>query len=257
MPVDAYVNSRLSYVHYNDLLLDMNGLVMGGGAWLCASLFRAAEDRNKPFYDIYGFKFGCFLFIWAAIGGYLGTEPWYSVLHGHFAFNTEFNPNNVPFFMLPMTIAVFGAYATFLGAIFRICWWGYERIRIAAIPDFIVKLILILPITAIMPILETKYSAGANYCFDDKTGEWGLNIFVYGAWFLAALPFFTSFDEEPGINQPWLSYVIKGFAVVGILLLLNQLFSDVVAPHFTTVHPGAVSINDWSVNNCLGAKPTK
>ena len=257
IPVQAVVSGHLSYAHSNDLLLNTEGFAMGIIAWAGATFLRAAEDRGKPFYQVYGFKFGGFLFVWAFIGGYLGTNPWYTVLHGHFAFNTAFNPNNVPLFMLPMTIAVFGGYATFLGAIFRITWWGYERVRIPLVPDFVIKFLLFLPIAAIMPVLETMASTGKTYCFDDNAGEWGLNVFVYGAWHFAALPFYTSFDEKPGESQPWLSFVIKGFAVVGILLLLNQLFTDFAAPHFTTVHPNAVGINDWSVNNCLGLKPTK
>ena len=202
IPVQTYITSKISYAHYNDLLLDAQGLVMGFGTWLGASLLRAKEDRAKPFYEVYGFKFGCFLFIWAAIGGYLGTEPWYSVLHGHFAFNTEFNPNNVPFFMLPMTIAVFGGYATFLGVIFRVVWWGYERIKPGFVPDFIVKFLLFIPIAMIMPILETMATTGKTYCFDDSAGEWGLNVFVYGAWHFAALPFFTTSTKSRARASP-------------------------------------------------------
>lgn len=258
IPVQALVNKKLlSYVHPNDLILITKGLLMGIGAWGGSLIFRAREDRGKPFHQVYGFKLGCFLFVWAVIGGYLGTDPWYEVLHGHFAFNTAFNPNDVPFFMLPMTIAVFGAYVTVLGVLFRVIWRAYESVRIRAIPDFIVKAIVFVPLAMLMPLVETFFYTSPNYCFDNPTGQWFLNVFIYGSWHFAALWFFVDFDETPGQSQPWLSYVVKGFATVGILLLLMQLVSEWVAPHFTEVKHGARYLNDWSVDNCLGPKPER
>src|SRR5882757_5335384 len=127
IPGQAIVTSKLSYIHPNDFLLGTMGMVLGAGAWFGSLIFRAKEDRNRRFTEVYGFKFGCFLFVWASIGGYLGTDPWYSVLHGHFAYNTDFNPNGAPFFMLPMSIAVFGAYATLLGGLYRMIWWTYQN----------------------------------------------------------------------------------------------------------------------------------
>lgn len=255
LPIQAWFNRKLSYSQPNDLLLGTQGILIGAGAWFGSLVFRAAEDRGKPFYEVYGFKLGCFLSIWAMVGGYLGTDPWYEVLHGHFAFNTEWNPNGVPFFMLPLTIAVFGAYTALLGSLFRMVWWIYEKVRIAALPDFLVKVIVILPLAALMPLVETKYYMSPNYCFDDPTGQWFLNVFIYGSWQFAALLFYTAFDETPGDRQPWPSYFVRGFATVGIVLFLMQLITDGMAPHFTEVHRGVRNINDWSADNCLGPRP--
>jgi len=58
------------------------------------------------------------------------NRSWYEVLHGHFAFNTELNPNGVPLFMLPMTISVFGCYTVILARCIgssRSCWTGLIR----------------------------------------------------------------------------------------------------------------------------------
>jgi len=257
LPFQIWTTTKLSYSQPNDLLLVTQGLILGIGVWGGATFFRAAEDRTKPFYEVYGFKLGCFLFVWAVIGGYLGTDPWYEVLHGHFAFNTELNPNGVPLFMLPMTIAVFGAYATILGALFRIMWWMYQKAGLTVVPSWVAKLIIFIPLAALMPLLETLGYTSPNYCFDNHVGQWFLNVFVYGSWHLAALPFYTSLDEQPGANQKCSSFVIKGFATVGILMLLMQLITEYMAPNFTEVHRGARNINDWGADNCLGPKPNQ
>lgn len=255
LPFQAWIQSGLSYTEPNDFTLILQGLAMGIGAWLGTLVFRAKEDRGRPFYEVYGFKLGCFLFVWAVIGGYLGTDPWYEVLGGHFAFGTEFNPNGVPFFMLPMTISVFGAYATILGVLFRLIWQVYQRAGTLSVPDWIVKVVVFIPLASLMPLVETLGYAGERYCFDNPIGQWYLNVLIYGSWHLAALPFYTSFDENPGEAQTIRQYWIKGFATVGILMLLMQVVSEWVAPHYTTVHEGARHLDDWSEDNCLGPKP--
>jgi hypothetical protein len=255
LPYQAWVSSGLSYTQSNDPSLITQGMVMGIGAWAGATFIRAKEDRNKPFYEVYGFKLGVFLFCWAMIGGYLGTDPWYEVLHGHFAFNTDINPNGVPFFMLPMTIAVFGLYCTILGVIFRVVWFGWKTLS-APIPDWIAKLAIFLPLAALMPLLETYAATSPNYCFDNAVGQWFLNVFVYGSWHFSALWFFTQFDEQAGENQPVLGYWIRGLAVVALTLFLMQLITDYMAPNFTEVTRGVRYVNDWSPDNCLGPKPT-
>ena len=50
-------------------------------------------------------------------------------------------------------------------------------------------------------------------------------------------------------------YLVAGFASVGILMFLDQLLTEFVAPHFTTVIAGARYVNDWAANNCLGPRP--
>jgi hypothetical protein len=254
MPFQGWVQSMATYAGPNDHLLIPMSIVMAIFSWGGATVIRAKEDRGKPFWEVYGFKLGVFLFCWAVIGGYLGTDPWYEVLHGHFAFGTEVNPNGVPFYMLPMTISVFGAYCTVLGVLFRIVWYGWKKLSIA-IPDFFPKLVIFLPLAAILPVLETLGYRGEKYCFDNDVGEWFLNVFIYGSWHFSALWFFTAFDERPGVNMVWKKYWVSGMAVVGLTLLLMQLITDYMAPNYTEVQRGVRNLNDWSVDNCLGAMP--
>jgi len=258
LPLQALSMLNISYEHYNDVMLSSLGIFMGAGAWFGPLLFRAKADKGKPFYELYGFKMGCFLAIWAMVGGYFGTDPWYEVLHGHFGFNTEWNPNGVPFFMLPMTIAVFGLYSVILGSLFRISWYFCQKVSaIRMLPDWLVKLVLFILLSFLMPIVETVAYSSPNYCYDDATGMWFLNILIYGAWHLSALPWFTSFDEKPGINMPLKDYIVKGLATVTLILCIMEFHQVVVAPHFTEVIEGARYINDWSPDNCLGEHPLK
>jgi len=239
----------------NDAILVPQGVIMGLGAWFGPLVLRAKEDKGKPFYEVYGFKLGCFLAIWAMVGGYLGTDPWYEVLHGHFAFNTSLNPNGVPLFFLPMTIAVFGFYTVVLGAMFRVSWRAIGGPRLQGLPSGAARVALIFVIACILPLGETFFYKSASYCFDDTTGMWWLNVLIYGSWQFAALLFYPKFDEEPGENQPVVHYVVTGFAAVGILMFGDQVLSEFVAPHFTNVIAGAQYVNDWSADNCLGPRP--
>ncbi len=257
LPFQKIITSMLSFDvgTSNDALLVTQGVIMGVGAWGGSVIFRAKEDKGKPFYEVYGFKLGCFLFVWAVIGGYLGTDPWYEVLHGHFAFNTDLNPNGVPLFMLPMTIAVFGFYTVILGALYRMAWRRIERPNMGRFSEWSRRTALILPLAVLMPLIETVGYTSDSYCFDDKTGMWWFNILIYGSWQASALIFYPRFDEKPGEDQPVGRFVVTGFAVVAVVMFSMQIVTEFVAPHFTDVHEGARYVNDWSSDNCLGPRP--
>lgn len=120
VPIQGAVVFNLSYDHANDVLLIGQSLVMGVGTLVLPVIFRHPSDRGLPITELYGFRFGIFLTIFAMLGGFIGTDPWYEVLHGHFAFNTEVNPNGVPLFMLFMTISVFAFYSVILGSLYRV-----------------------------------------------------------------------------------------------------------------------------------------
>jgi hypothetical protein len=247
---------HLSYDKPNDLLLVSQATVAGLGTLLLPLLFRAHEDRGLPLRELYGFRMGVFLFIWAVMGGFIGTDPWYEVLHGHFAFNTTLNPNDVPLFMLPVTIATFGFYSVILGTLYRIITQLLGRTHTALSRDtFARHALLCLILAPLMPLLETFAFTSSNYCFDNGTGMWGLNILIYGAWHFAALLFYTRWDAVPGERVGLETTVVAGFATVGLLMTLMAITETFIAPHFIHVQHGLVQINDWSPNNCLGPKP--
>jgi len=256
IPLQKFTMAHLSYDKPNDAILLTQAVVMALGTLILPLVLRAREDRGLPLRELYGFRMGVFLFIWAVIGGFIGTDPWYEVLHGHFAFNTVLNPNRVPLFMLPMTVAVFGLYTVVLGTAYRIITQLLDRTHSVLSRDTLARhVVLCLALAGPMPLAETFAYTGSNYCFDNGVGMWGLNVLIYGSWHFAALLFYTRWDTRPGQRDGLRAAILAGFATIGILMTLTTSVETFVAPHFIKVDHGLVQINDWSSNNCLGPKP--
>lgn len=259
VPIQGVVVMNMSYDSYNDFALLTQSAIMAVGTLVLPVIFRAPEDRGLPITQLYGFRMGVFLTIFAVLGGFIGTDPWYEVLHGHFAFNTNVNPNGVPLFMLFMTISVFGFYSVLLGGLYRVITQLLDRTNSSLGHDTLIRHgVLCLLLAPLMPIIETfAYTAVVphNYCFDNGTGMWGLNVLVYGCWHFASLIFYTKWDVNRGERTPLKTVLVSGFATIGILMCIMAVTKTAVAPHFIDVDHGLRSLNDWSADNCLGPKP--
>lgn len=256
VPLQGLVVMNLSYDRPNDPALVGQAAVMALGTVIWPLVFRVPEDRGRPLTELYGFRMGVFLTIWAVLGGFVGTDPWYEVLHGHFAFNTAWNPNGVPLFMLPMTISVFAFYTVILGTLYRMISQVLDRTGGVPARDTLTRhAILCLLLAGIMPLGETFAYSGSNYCFDNGVGMWGLNVLIYGSWHFAALLFYTRWDRLPGERTPLSTTVVSGFATIGILMVLMAITKTFIAPHYVDVIHGVRHLNDWSPDNCLGPKP--
>jgi hypothetical protein len=256
VPIQGLVTSKLSYTHHNDLPLVGQSVFMALGTLIWPLVFRVADDKGRPLRDLYGFRMGIFLIIWAVLGGFIGTDPWYEVLHGHFAFNTALNPNGVPLFMLPMTISVFSFYSVILGTLYRVLTQLLDRTHSLLAADTTLRHVVLCALLAgIMPLGETFAYTGSNYCFDNGVGMWGLNVLIYGSWHFAALLFYTRWDTQPGQRAALDTTILSGFATLGILMVLTATTSNFIAPQFVNVEHGLRQINDWSPHNCLGPKP--
>lgn len=256
VPLQGLATAHLSYDRPNDAILVTQAVIMALGTLIIPLIWRVPEDRGLPLAQLYGFRMGVFLFIWAVLGGFIGTDPWYEVLHGHFAFNTALNPNGVPLFMLPMSISVFGFYSVILGTLYRIATQLLDRTRGFLSRDTLVRHgLLCLLLAGIMPLGETFAYSGSNYCFDNGVGMWGLNVLIYGSWHFAALLFYTRWDAVPGQRAELGTTILSGFATLGILMVLTAGIKTFIAPHFVEVQHGVRQLNDWSPSNCLGPKP--
>src|SRR6201996_6968647 len=232
VPPQGFVTAHLSYDKPNDFALVTQALVMGLGTLIWPLVFRVPDDKGRPLRELYGFRMGVFLTIWAVLGGFIGTDPWYEVLHGHFAFNTALNPNGVPLFMLPMTISVFSFYSVILGTLYRVITQLLDRTHSFLTGDTLPRhLVLCALLAGLMPLGETFAYTGSNYCFDNGVGMWGLNVLIYGSWHFAALLFYTRWDTEPGERADLNTTVLSGFATLGILVVLTTAVSNFVAPH--------------------------
>ncbi|MCW1824348.1 MULTISPECIES: hypothetical protein [Mycolicibacterium] len=256
VPLQGLVVMNLSYDRPNDPALVGQAIVMALGTLVWPLVFRVPEDHGRPLTELYGFRMGVFLMIWAVLGGFVGTDPWYEVLHGHFAFNTAWNPNGVPLFMLPMTISVFSFYTVILGTLYRVTSQLLDRTGGVLARDSMTRhALLCLLLAGIMPLGETFAYSGSNYCFDNSVGMWGLNVLIYGSWHFAALLFYTRWDRQPDERTALSTTVVSGFATIGILMVLMAITKTFIAPHYVEVLHGVRHLNDWSPDNCLGPKP--
>ena len=84
LPMQFLVTTHLSYDKPNDFPLVTQAMVMGLGTLIWPLIFRAADDKGRPLRELYGFRMGIFLTVWAVLGGFIGTDPWYEVLHRRF-----------------------------------------------------------------------------------------------------------------------------------------------------------------------------
>lgn len=255
VPLQLLTTRHLSYTHSNDALLIGQASIMCLGTLVLPVVFRAPEDRGCRLRELYAVRMGMFLIVWAAVGGFVGTDPWYSVLHGHFGFNTHVNPNGVPLFMLIMTVSVFGAYSVILGSLYRLLDQLLDYCGAKAFSGAPRHLVLAVVLAPLMPLVETAGYTSKNYCFDPGPGKWALNLLIYGSWHFAGLVFYTRFDRLPGERTPFVQVLTSAFAAVGIIVALTTFTTAEIAPHYTDVRPGARYVNDWSSLNCLGPKP--
>lgn len=242
VPIQGAVIFTLSYDSYNDLALITQSVIMMLGTLILPIVFRAKEDHGRPITELYGFRMGVFLVIFAILGGFIGTDPWYEVLHGHFAFNTNVNPNGVPLFMLFMTVSVFAFYSVLLGSLYRVICQLLQRVNPTVGADTLIRhLILCALLAPLMPIVETfAYTSvvPSNYCFDNGTGMWGLNVLVYGGWHFASLIFYTRWDTTPDARTTLRETVVAAFATIGILMVLMAITKNFIAPQFIEVDHG-------------------
>jgi len=256
LPTQLLVMMNLSYDRPNDPLLLGQAVPVALGTLILPLVFRAREDRGRALPELYGFRMAVFLVIWASLGGFIGTDPWYEVLHGHFAFNTDLNPNGVPLFMLANTITIFSLYSVILGVAYRVIVQLLDRSGTVLSRDSVTRhVILCIVLAPLMPLAETFAYTSSNYCFDNSAGMWGLNVLVYGAWHFAALLFYPRWDEEPGQRTSLGTTIVSGFATLGIIMVLMAITKTFIAPHFVDVQHGVRQINDWSTENCLGPRP--
>lgn len=256
IPVQVLVAKDLHFDKPNDLALNAQAVAMALGTLILPLVFRAADDKARPLRELYGFRMGVFLLIWGALGGLIGTDPFYEVLHAHYAFNTELNPNGVPLFMLPMTVGVFSLYTVILGTLYRILTQLLDRTNsVLARDTWLRHGVLCVVLAVIIPLGETFAYASPNYCFDNAAGMWGLNVLIYGSWQFAALLFYTRWDTQSEQRTPLKTVTVSAFATIGIQMVLMGIIMVAIAPHFVNVQHGLRQVNDWNVHNCLGPQP--
>jgi cycloeucalenol cycloisomerase len=234
-------------------------LALGFGLWLvllaAGLVFRAKEDRNKPWRQLYHVKLSAFVAVLAFTGNYFGTRYFYEILDMHYGFHAGLVLNDVPLFLYPLTAVYFTTYTVLLDVSLRaarsLTAFGWRRSlgggRVAAL----------LLCSFALAFLETGLNANpamkSSFCYGNLAFALGFGTILYGLDFVIAGPLWHRIDERPGECTPLRDVVVSVLAASMLILCADELVEGVVAPHFTTVVRGRVGIPGKQGRSCLAA----
>jgi len=234
---------------------DLALLGLGAGiaipAMVLPFLVRVDEERGRRWHDTAGFKLALSVVVFSVLLNYTQTPFFFDVLQAHFGFRSTLNIRNNPVFLYLMTIAYFSTYSVLLMMAYRA-----SQHLLAATP-FVVRVLgaglACLVVAGLETVLNANPFTQHLYCFDDMTFALWFGSLAYGLSFMFILPVWIGIDERPGECTPWLRVVAFVFAAVSADSLALDVLRYHVAPHFTTVHEGAVGLGDVATS-CL-ARP--
>jgi cycloeucalenol cycloisomerase len=238
--------------HWTDLPLMILGVGLAAGALIPPLVFRPAEERGKPFWQLTAFKYGFTVFGFAFGLNYTQTPFFWDVLHMHYGFGAEITIRNNPVFLYFLSIPYFATYAVLCTGTYRFVKQGLAgRPRmiqwgaVAIAPFFVAG-------------METLMNANpwttSLFCYDDMVLMSWFGTFAYGTAFCLALPVWITIDEKPQVNTKLFSIVIWVLAALYADLILLDLYRYHIAPHVTTVVENANGLRDFATS-CLQAIP--
>jgi cycloeucalenol cycloisomerase len=243
---------------------DLELMLLGAGIALPAVLLplwaRADEERERPWHDTAAFKLTLSVVAFSVLLNYTQTPFFFDVLHAHFGFRSTLNIRHNPVFLYLMTIAYFSTYSVLLMMAYRVA----QQV-LAACPRLVRLLgagLSCLVVAGLETVLNANPFTRHLYCFDDMTFALWFGTLAYGISFMFILPVWIGIDERVFARAPeaalrrqrtsWqhtLAFVLA--AVYADSLALDVLRVH-VAPHFTTVHEGAVGLGP-APGSCLAA----
>ena len=250
--IQGAVVFNLSYDHANDVLIGQS-LVMGVGTLVLLVIFRHPSDRGLPITELYGFRFGIFLTIFAMLGGFIGTDPWYEVLHGHSRSTPRSTQRGATVHAVyddQRVRVLFGDPGLPVPCHHRAAVPQNTTLSADSIWRHAVLCIILAPLMPLVETFASRRSAAAELLLRQRRRHVGLNVLIYGSWHLASLLFYTRWDTAPGERTPLQTIVVSAFATIGVLMVLMVSTKVFVAPHFVEVSHGVRMLNDWSPDNC-------
>jgi cycloeucalenol cycloisomerase len=225
--------------------------MLGFGLWavllVAGFVFRAPEDRGRPLRQLYHVKLSAFVALFAFFGNYFGTRYFYEILDMHYGFRTTWNLNDVPLFLYPLTAVYFTTYAALLD------------VALGAAASFGVGRGPALVVTSLaLAGLETSLNANpwmsSTFCYGSLRFALWFGTAMYGLHFVIAGPLWHRIDERRGECTPLVEVLASVFAAFMLILCADEVFANVIAPHFTTVAPGRVGIPGKQGPSCLAAR---
>lgn len=231
---------------------DLAYMVFGTSLWLACVLggyrWRAPSDRGRPWHQLAHTRLQLFLLIFASLGNYY-SEYFYEILHMHYGFGARWNVNDAPAFLYPLTVVYFATYTTLISVTAR-------ALR-ARLPPRLGPYAY-LPACFAVAFLETLLNANPwirrLFCYDDLRLALTFGTVMYGLWFVVAAPFWMEQGERPGAPRTLRAAATDALAAFMLVLCVNELVREQIAPRVTTVKRGAVGLDDYG-ENCLGPPP--
>lgn len=227
---------------------DLGYMALGTGLWLALVIgghaTAPASERARPWTRRAHTKIQAWMLIFAVLGNYY-SEYFYEILHMHYGFGTGWNLHHVPLFLYPLTAVYFTTYATLVNLGRRAL---SRRLPARARPY------AYLPVCFVVAGLETLLNANPwihdLFCYEDLGFALGFGTLMYGLWFVVSAPLWAWIDERPGDDASMRDALITALAAFMLVLCVNELVRERVAPHFTTVERGAVGLDDVD-GSCL------
>ncbi len=183
---------------------------------------------------------------------YLCTPYFFDVLHMHYGFRATLAVEHNPVFLYLMTVAYFATYFVIVCAVYR---WMRDKQRVgrnarARLPAALAGLGACLSVAALETLLNANPFMRRLFCFDDLRLMLWFGTLSYGSCFAWMLPGWLAIDDEPAAARP-LQRVLLDLALgLGAITVTFALLRLWVAPHVTTVHPGANGLGDFG-GSCL------
>ncbi len=226
------------------------GVLLALGAVLGPHWFCAPEDRGRPLRELSSVKLSLSVVGFAFLMNYFCTPFFFDVLHMHYGFQTQLNIQNVPLFLYFMTVAYFATYAALVMIGYRVV-----RSALAGRSRWLVGLG-----AALVPFVVAGFETAMNanpfmsrlFCYDDMGFMMWFGTLCYGTCFVFCLPVWMSIDELPGRVTAYTQLAVGVLAAMMMIVISFELYRHLLAPHVTTVIPGANGLRDVATS-CLEA----
>lgn len=226
-------------------------LALGFGLWLAllaaGYVFRAEEDRGRPWHRLYHVKLSAFMAAFSFTGNYFGTRYFYEILDMHYGFHATWNLNDVPVFLYPLTAVYFTTYATLLDLALRAArsLGGGRGVALAGAS---------LGLAFLETALNANPAMKSSFCYGNLSFALGFGTLMYGAHFVIAGPLWHRIDERGGDDTPLREVMASVLAASMLILCADELVEGVVAPRFTKVVVGRVGIPGKQGPSCLAPR---
>jgi hypothetical protein len=234
--------------HWTDLELIPFATLLAAGALLGPILFRPPSERGVPLHQTVGVKLGASVAVFAVLLNYSQTPFFYDVLHMHYGFLTRINVRNNPVALHILTIPYFATYCA-------LCLVAYRLVRhlLSGAPQLIRlggTLVAPFGVAFLETALNTNPFTRHLFCYDDMKLMLWFGTFAYGTAFCFVLPVWLYVDERPGVRVGLPSVLVAVVAAVYADSLALDFYRYHLAPHVTTVVPGARGLRDFG-HSCL------